>query len=131
MLEHQPELRPEKFRVWVEDVVTSTPLKEYSRKACNGFVQCYIASENERLFSVHVDLNDTTECLSCELYIDGQWVRSSFFGKTDIMQDTYRSFTIAEIDGGPGQSIPLRFGRAQTSGKIILILFVQWLINCR
>lgn len=117
MLEHRQQCRPERFRVWIEDAATKTPLKEYECKTYNDDVSCYIASDNEHLFSVNIDLNDTSECLSCEIYIDGQCVRGCLFGKSDpLSEGVCKAVHIEEIDGGPGHSIPLRFGRTRVTG---------------
>ena len=116
MLEHQKEFRPEKFRVWIEDVATKTHLTEYEKKDTKNGVSCYITSIYDQLFSVHVDVNDTQECLTCEVYIDGQRVRSTIFGKQDRV-NVNKTLDIEHLDGGPGVAIPLRFGKTEMKGK--------------
>jgi len=121
MLEHQNDFRPEKFRVWIEDVATKTPLIEYEKKSTKRSVSCYITSIYDQLFSVHVDVNDTEECLTCEVYIDGQCVRCTMFGKQDGV-NVHKTLDIEHLDGGPGIAIPLRFGKTEMKGNEYICL---------
>lgn len=115
MLENQKNSCPEKFRVWIEDVATNTPLAEYEKKETREVVSCYITSTYDQLFGVHVDVNDTDECLACEIYIDGQCVRSTTFGKQSGAT-VCKTLNIKELDGGLGTVIPLRFGKTEMNG---------------
>lgn len=115
MLEHKKDSCLEKFRVWIEDVTTKTPLAEYEEKETGDIVSCYITSIYDQLFSIHVDVNDTDECLACEIYLDGQCVRSTIFGK-QIGGNVCKTLKIEDIDGGFGSVIPLRFGKTEMKG---------------
>jgi len=115
MLEYQKHFRPEKFRVWIEDVATKTPLIEYEKEETMDKVSCYITSIFDQLFGIHVDVTDTEECLACEIYIDGQCVRSTTFGKQNGA-NVYKTLNIEDLDGGHGTVIPLRFGKTEMKG---------------
>ena len=126
MLEHRQRFRPEKFRVWVEDVTTKTPLKEFQCTTYKNNVSCYITSDYEHKFSVHLELKDVSECISCDIYIDGQYVRGVILGKMSYSK-FFTSTIIAEIHSGAGEIIPLQFGRTKASAGSSSIY--HWLIR--
>jgi hypothetical protein len=103
------------FQAWVEDYGTATPLSHYKKKVKADVASCYIKSVHDKRFRICVNVDDTSQSLCCDLSIDGQCVSSYFMGKwTDNRLDTELAFET--IDGGPGQAIPLKFGKTQTSG---------------
>ena len=118
MLEHQKKSRPETFRVWIEDVATKTPLTEYKKEETKDKVSCYITSIYNQRFGIHVDVNDTEECLVCEVYIDGQCVRCSVFGKQNDT-NVHKTLNIENLDGGHESVIPLRFGKTEMRGTTL------------
>jgi hypothetical protein len=115
MLEHQKESLPEKFQVWIEDVTTKTPLREYEKEETKDKVSCYITSIYDQLFGIRVNVNDTEECLACDIYIDGQCLRSTIFGKHND-GNVYTTLNIEDFDGGFETAIPLRFGKTEMTG---------------
>ena len=115
MLENWKNNGDEEFQAWIEDVDEKQAMTEHKCKEFNDVVSCYIKSTNDKRFRVCVKVDDTDRPLCCDLSIDGQCVSSYFMGKWSSDRID-KGICFEDIDGGPGEIIPLRFGQTQTSG---------------
>ena len=108
--------RSEIFEAWIENEFKE-PLEEYKQNYLLGkdTVAAYINSVKDQRFRVCVKVDETTQALCCDLTIDGQCVSSYFMGKWNSLRMD-KGITFEDLDGGPGEIIPLRFGQTQVSG---------------
>jgi len=122
MLEQNLPHLGEKFRVWIEDAYTYTPLPEHERQTSKDkAVSCYIKSSLNQRFRVCVEWEGDkwcvgSECWACYIYLDGQCIRAGLLGRWNGY--TRREICVDEIDGGPGETMSLHFGKTQTSGMV-------------
>ena len=122
MLTHQNKNGGECFQVWIEDE-SKTPLQEYRKDFLvkKATVTAYIKSTMDQRFRVCVVVDDTEQALCCDLTIDGQCVSSYFLGKWNS-QRVDKGITFEDIDGGPDEIIPLRFGQTVVDGIVSIII---------
>jgi hypothetical protein len=104
------------FNAWIEDYASGIPLSQLGNQTKDNTDTCFVRSEDNRRFSICASVNDTTQSFACHIYIDGQCVGARFLGKWSYGQVT-RLIRFEDIGAGPGQIIPLRFGRTKTCGK--------------
>jgi hypothetical protein len=104
------------FEAWIENDV-GEPLREYKPKyhTDQHAAAAYVKSSKDEKFRVCIRVDDTDRALCCDLTIDGQCVASYFMGKwNDDRID--RRIVFQDLDGGPREIIPLRFGQTELDG---------------
>ena len=108
--------RREIFEAWIENE-SKKPLEEYKQNYLLGkdTVEAYINSVKDQKFRVCVKVDSTPRALCCDLTIDGQCVSSYFMGKWNSLR-VDKGIAFEDLDGGPGEIIPLRFGQTQVRG---------------
>jgi hypothetical protein len=114
-LEYKKNGNVEIFEAWIEEYGTDSPFTLYKGKVRTDVASCYIKSVNEKRFRLCVGVDDTSQSLCCDLSIDGQCVNSYFMGKWGENR-LDKDLAFEDIDAGPGEVIPLRFGKTKASG---------------
>ena len=106
----------EHFEAWIENDV-GEPLREHKPNyhTDRDAAAAYVKSSKDEKFRVCIKVDDTDRALCCDLTIDGQCVASSFMGKWNCYKID-RKIVFEDLDGGPGQIIPLRFGQTEVHG---------------
>lgn len=107
----------ETFHAWIEDG-KKNPLAVFNKDHLvrKDRLTAYLCSNKDQKFRVCVKVDETERAMCCDLTIDGQCVSSYFMGKWNSHRSD-KGITFEDIDGGPGQIIPLRFGQTDVSGK--------------
>jgi hypothetical protein len=124
-LTHHDRMGEEIFEAWIEDE-SKKRLKEYKTDFLGNknTVTTYVKSVMDQKFRVCVRIVESERhpilrALCCDLTIDGQCVSSYFLGKWNSHRvDT--GITFEDVDGGPGEVIPLRFGQTVINGTTLL-----------
>lgn len=104
------------FHAWIEDYQSRKPLVQVGDKTKDNTATCFVKSVDNKRFNICVSVHNTTQAFACDIYIDGRCVGASLLRDCSYGHDS-RLIRFGQIDAGPGQVIPLRFGRTKTCGK--------------